>query len=94
MTLSTAHRDYLLAAAITAEVIDASGITTREKEPTGIVFPWNDGSFETPLPQLRPRLPRRMRRGGPISTVSPGLRNGPQLLRYRWDGRRSLVEVT
>lgn len=55
MTLSDTHRDYLLAAAISPAVLDASGISTREKEPTGIVFPWNDGTDK--VNQLRPDNP-------------------------------------
>lgn len=44
MTLSTAHRDYLLDHGITAETIDHQGIRSEDNE---IVFPWRDGDLLT-----------------------------------------------
>ena len=71
MTLSQDHRDYLLAAAIRPEVIDSSGIHTREEAPRGIVFPWNDGTLEEPLPQLRPDVATPDKDGRPVKYRFP-----------------------
>lgn len=54
MTLKQEHRDYLIAAAITPAVLDASGIISTAR---GISFPWNDGTQPT-VWQQRPDNPR------------------------------------
>lgn len=69
LSLSPEHRAYLRAAAITDDVIDASGAYTREAEPAGIVFLWNDGTTE--LPQLRPDSPQPDENGRPKKYVFP-----------------------
>jgi putative DNA primase/helicase len=95
VTLSQDHRDYLLAAAITPEVIDASGIHTREKEPRGIVFPWNDGHQDEPLPQLRPDVPKEDDKGRPIKYRFPaGAKMILNRLRDCGDGPALIVEGT
>lgn len=95
MTLSQDHRDYLLSAAITSEVIDASGISTREKEPTGIVFPWNDGSLPEALPQLRPDTPALNDKGKPVKYRFPaGAKMILNRLRDCGDGPALIVEGT
>lgn len=95
MTLSNDHRDYLLAAAIAPEVIDASGIYTREAEPTGIVFPWNDGSLDEPLPQLRPDVPVMDEKGRPVKYRFPkGAKMILNRLRDCGDGPALIVEGT
>jgi putative DNA primase/helicase len=95
VTLSQDHRDYLLAAAITPEVINASGIHTREKEPRGIVFPWNDGHQDEPLPQLRPDVPKEDDKGRPIKYRFPaGAKMILNRLRDCGDGPALIVEGT
>lgn len=95
MTLSQDHRDYLLTAAITSEVIDASGIYTREAEPTGIVFPWDDGSLDEPLPQLRPDTPKLDEKGRPVKYRFPkGAKMILNRLRDCGDGPALIVEGT
>src|SRR5687768_4046612 len=94
MTLSSTHRDYLIAAAIRPEVIDASGITTREAEPTGILFPWNDGDGETLL-QLRPDHPETDATGRPIKYRFPtGAKMILNRLRDSGEGPALIVEGT
>lgn len=95
MTLSQDHRDYLLSAAIRPEIIDTSGIYTRETEPTGIVFPWNDGNLDEPLPQLRPDVPKLNEKGKPIKYRFPaGSKMILNKLRDCGDGPALIVEGT
>lgn len=51
--LTDEHRQYLLAAAIKPEILDASGIRST---PKGIAFPWADG-LGNELTQMRPDEP-------------------------------------
>jgi putative DNA primase/helicase len=60
--LTSTHRELLLSAAITPDVIDASGITSRND---GILFPWRDGDGET-VWQFRPDEPPLNDEGEPI----------------------------
>lgn len=94
MTLSVAHREYLLAAAISESVLDASGIDTREKEPVGIVFPWDDGSGEV-IPQLRPDSPVMNEKGKPVKYRFPtGAKMILNRLRDSGQGPALIVEGT
>lgn len=77
--ITTEHRAYLNAAAITDEVIDACGITSRTKKPTGIVFFWRDRAG-TELAQLRPDEPAIDANGRPIKYVFP---EGAELIMNR-----------
>jgi putative DNA primase/helicase len=71
-TLLPEHRDYLLRFAITPEVLDASGVCSRNGgRPPGIIFPWRGPGAEDGVPQLRPDVPRRGRDGEPIKYESP-----------------------
>lgn len=81
MSLTPAHRTMLLDSAITQEVIDASGIFS---DPTGMRFPWTDGSNPT-VWQHRPDNPPLDADGRPVKYRFPkGVT--PPLNRLREDG--------
>lgn len=67
MTLTQAHLDMLTAAAISQDVIDASGI---ESGPKGLRFPWSDGTGAT-VWQTRPDKPRLDDEGRPVKYEFP-----------------------
>lgn len=65
--LTDEHRQYLLAAAIKPEILDASGIRST---PKGIAFPWADG-LGNELIQMRPDEPHVDENGRPIKYTFP-----------------------
>lgn len=67
MALTGAHRELLLASAITTEVIDASGIRSTS---TGIDFPWSERPG-TGVWQSRPDKPFLNDDGKPVKYVFP-----------------------
>jgi putative DNA primase/helicase len=67
VSLTPEHRQYLRDSAITDEIMDASGI---ESTPSGIVFPWKDGTGAV-VRQQRPDAPRLDDEGRPIKYVFP-----------------------
>lgn len=69
MALTPAHKQLLLDAAITPEVIDASGIMSGPKGDV-LLFPWTDGVQAT-VWQQRPDTPRVNDKGQPIKYEFP-----------------------
>lgn len=67
MTLTAAHREMLIASAITPDVIDASGIRSTS---TGIDFPWSDRPG-LGMWQSRPDKPFLNEDGKPVKYVFP-----------------------
>lgn len=90
MALTPAHREYLLSAAISPDVLDASGIASV-KDGTAIRFPWTDGACD-PVHQLRPDTPELDEKGRPKKYVFPkGARVPLNRLRCQPTATRALI---
>lgn len=86
MGVTAEHRQMLLDSAISAEVIDASGI---QSTPKGLMFPWNDG-VQPVVWQSRPDVPFFDENGDPVKYIFPKGATIP-FNRLRETGSKALI---